>query len=84
MGFSSRIYPKSTASQEQPTCQVLALTLGPLDLDLLGLVVNLNEVKLNITATRGGGVLGDLFCQLADNNGASQDGTAEPQPAARS
>ncbi len=77
MGFSTRVYPKATATQEQSTCQVLQLTLGPLDLDLLGLVVNLNQVKLNITATRGAGVLGDLFCQLADNNDA---GGEEPPP----
>ena len=79
VGFGAAVYPKSTTSQAQQTCQVLELTLGPLDLDLLGLVVNLNEVKLNITATRGAGVLGDLFCQLADNNNA---GTEQP-PAQR-
>lgn len=48
------------------TCKVLELTLGPLNVDLLGLVVDLNKVHLTITATRGGGVLGDLFCGLAD------------------
>jgi hypothetical protein len=32
------------------------------------LVVDLQKVHLNITATRGGGALGDLFCQLADNS----------------
>jgi hypothetical protein len=79
MGFSTRVYPQATASQEQQTCQVLQLTLGPLDLDLLGLVVNLNQVKLNITATRGAGVLGDLFCQLADNNAGGEQQAAEPQ-----
>lgn len=52
------------AQQGQPTCDVLELTLGPLDLDLLGLVVELNKVHLTITATPGGGVLGDLFCGL--------------------
>jgi hypothetical protein len=56
--------PKATTSQAQTTCQVLNLVLGPLDLDLLGLIVQLNKVKLDITATRGGGVLGDLFCEL--------------------
>jgi hypothetical protein len=42
-------------------CQVLHLILGPLHLDLLGLIVDLNEVALDIFAipstTRG-----DLFC----------------------
>ena len=45
--------------------------LGPLDLNLLRLVVELygparnQPVTLTITATRGGGVLGDLFCGLS-------------------
>jgi hypothetical protein len=47
---------------------VLTLVLGPLNLNLLGLIVDLNKVNLTITATRGQGALGDLFCQLADNN----------------
>jgi hypothetical protein len=50
------------------TCPVLDLILGPLNLQLLGLVVNLNQVHLTITATRGAGVLGDLFCTLADQS----------------
>src|SRR3954454_3045300 len=57
-----------TAAQASGMCQVLNLILGPLHLDLLGLVVDLNKVNLNITATRGQGQLGDTFCQLADNN----------------
>jgi hypothetical protein len=58
------------AAQAPQTCQVLNLTLGPLDLNLLGLVVQLygpsrnQPVTLTITATQGGGVLGDLFCSL--------------------
>lgn len=67
MRFTARLTPQATASQAPAaTCQVLDLVLGPLDLDLLGLVVDLNRVHLNVTATRGGGVLGDLFCSLAD------------------
>ena len=60
----------ASAAQAPQTCQVLNLTLGPLDLNLLGLVVQLygpsrnQPVTLTITATRGGGVLGDLFCSL--------------------
>lgn len=48
------------------TCQVLSLTLGPLHLDLLGLVVDLNQVNLNITAQSGSGqLLGNLLCSVA-------------------
>ena len=54
------------------SCQVLDLTLGPLHLDLLGLVVDLNQVHLTITAQQGSGnLLGNLLCQVAgllDNN----------------
>jgi len=56
-------------------CQVLDLTLGPLNLDLLGLVVNLNQVHLNITAQPGpGSLLGNLLCgvtHLLDNGNGS-------------
>jgi hypothetical protein len=57
------------ASQQPGTCRVLDLTLGPLDLNLLGLRVQLNQVHLQITAIRsgfpGGGLLGDLLCGLS-------------------
>ena len=52
-------------SVQPPACNVLNLTLGPLDLNLLGLRVQLNQVVLNITAIPGGGLLGDLLCGLA-------------------
>jgi hypothetical protein len=45
-------------------CEVLALVLGPLHLDLLGLIVDLNKIQLHITANPVG-TLGTLFCQLA-------------------
>jgi hypothetical protein len=49
------------------TCQILDLRLGPLDLNLLGLVVHLDEVHLNITAQSGpGNLLGNLLCGLAN------------------
>ena len=48
------------------SCQVLDLVLGPLHLDLLGLVVDLNQVHLNITAVPGpGNLLGNLLCAVA-------------------
>jgi hypothetical protein len=45
-------------------CQVLDLVLGPLHLNLLGLIVDLNQVHLQITADPAGGVLGSLLCSL--------------------
>jgi hypothetical protein len=48
------------------TCDILNLILGPLHLNLLGLVVDLNQVVLNITAQSGGGqLLGNLLCAVA-------------------
>jgi len=46
-------------------CSVLDLTLGPLDLNLLGLMVHLDQVHLTITADSNGGILGSLLCSLA-------------------
>ena len=48
------------------TCEILDLELGPLDLDLLGLMVHLDPINLEITAQQGGGLLGDLLCSIAD------------------
>jgi hypothetical protein len=54
------------------TCSILDLTLGPLHLNLLGLVVDLNQVHLQITAQSGSGqLLGNLLCavsHLLDSN----------------
>jgi len=59
------------------TCTVLDLSLGPVELNLLGLEVILDNcnggpVTVTITAIPGGGLLGDLLCSLANllNNGA--------------
>jgi hypothetical protein len=65
MHFTAFLTPKATAAQAGATCPVLDLVLGPLHLDLLGLVVDLNQVHLTVTATQGVGILGNLFCSLA-------------------
>ena len=54
------------AQSAQLVCRVLTLTLGPLDLNVLGLRVQLNQVNLRITAIPGGGLLGDLLCGLSN------------------
>jgi hypothetical protein len=62
------------AFSAQAVCDILHLVLGPLDLNLLGLRVQLNQVVLDITAESGpGNLLGNLLCAvvgLLDNNGA--------------
>jgi hypothetical protein len=45
-------------------CEILNLVLGPLDLNLLGLRIELNQVILAITAIPGA-LLGDLLCSIS-------------------
>jgi hypothetical protein len=56
------------------TCPILHLDLGPLDLNLLGLVVHLDEVVLDLSAEAApGNLLGNLLCavtHLLDGGGA--------------
>lgn len=63
--------PVNTAGQN--SCNILNLQLGPLDLDLLGLRVQLSQIDLDITAEPGSGkLLGNLLCEVAkllDGNG---------------
>lgn len=49
----------------QAICPILNLVLGPLDLNLLGLIIHLDQVVLDITADSGGGLLGSLLCAIA-------------------
>ena len=56
------------------TCDILNLVLGPLDLNLLGLHVALNQVNLLVEAIPGAGnLLGNLLCSVANllNGGLS-------------
>src|SRR5688572_4369306 len=48
------------------SCDILNLVLGPLDLNILGLEVHLNQVVLDIVAVTGAGnLLGNLLCAVA-------------------
>lgn len=48
-------------------CDILNLVLGPLHLNVLGLVVDLNQVVLAITAVGGlGNLLGNLLCGVTN------------------
>jgi hypothetical protein len=63
-----RLGVQAHAAQATPpaaTCSILDLVLGPLHLDLLGLVVDLNRVHLTITGNPAGGVLGRLLCGVS-------------------
>jgi hypothetical protein len=55
----------TNAANAPLSCGILNLTLGPLNLNLLGLVVTLNQVHLTITAVPGpGNLLGNLLCAV--------------------
>jgi hypothetical protein len=55
------------AAVGETTCGILHLDLGPLNLDLLGLRVDLSRVVLDITAESGAGnLLGNLLCGVAN------------------
>jgi hypothetical protein len=55
------------AAVTQATCDILHLDLGPLNLDLLGLQINLSQIVLDITAQAGAGnLLGNLLCAVAN------------------
>ena len=62
-----------TLAPNQPpgVCPVLDLRLGPINLDLLGLVVQTSPICLVLTGFPNGGLLGQLLCGLANalNNG---------------
>jgi hypothetical protein len=75
--FQVQVAPK--LSQVGEICQILDLTLGPLDLNVLGLMIHLDPIHLRITAERGAGILGDLLCGLA---GGSPAGLPPPARAA--
>jgi hypothetical protein len=69
--------PASLAHAQPQTCQVLKLVLGPLHLDLLGLVVDLygathtSPVVVTINAQPSKGLLGQLLCGIAGGSGIS-------------
>ena len=71
----------AAASQLPPvpnSCQILNLVLGPINLNLLGLVVRTNQINLRIDAQRGAGnLLGNLLCAIT---GALDPGTLANSP----
>jgi hypothetical protein len=60
-------FPTGSADvRAQATCNILDLTLGPIHLDLLGLVLDTNQIHIQLTANTAGGLLGDLLCGIAN------------------
>jgi len=62
------VVPVAVSSSELHTraiCQVLNLELGPIHLNLLGLMLDTNRIRINLTADSQGGLLGSILCALA-------------------
>jgi hypothetical protein len=88
-GFQVPIAPASASTPQTQAlppvpggvCTVLDLPIGPLDLNLLGLLVHLDRTELRVTADPNGGILGSLLCSLA--GGPNAAATATPVVPAR-
>ena len=50
--------------QSQVICEILNLVLGPINLNLLGLRLQTNTIRIRLTADSTGGLLGSLLCGL--------------------
>jgi hypothetical protein len=68
--FSAPIDVTASPNPSDP-CPILDLRLGPINLNLLGLVVQTSPICLTITGFSNGGLLGQLLCGLSNalNNG---------------
>jgi hypothetical protein len=78
LATSTKLPARAAQTPPQPkSCQVLNLVLGPLHLDLLGLVVDLygkthsDPVIVMINAQPDKGLLGQLLCGLAGGGGVT-------------
>jgi len=63
--FEAPITLLPTGDMSEDGCPILDLALGPIHLDVLGLVVDTSPICLTITAFHGGGLLGDLLCGIS-------------------
>ncbi|ROR92502.1 hypothetical protein [Nocardioides aurantiacus] len=65
-GQSAPLAAAAPTAAAPGSCDILNLDLGPLNLDILGLQVNLQRVVLDIVAQSGAGnLLGNLLCAVA-------------------
>ena len=65
--FTKASYTPPAAPAQALSCQILRLSIGAINLDLLGLTVSLNPVLLVISAVPGAGnLLGNLLCAIVN------------------
>lgn len=62
----------------EEVCQILKLDIGAIDLNLLGLRVQVAPIHILVTANPAQGILGDLLCAIANlfNGGVDLAGVA--------
>lgn len=64
MTYPLKVCRKIVANAD--ACEILHLELGPIDLNLLGLVVHVDQIVVDISAQPGpGNLLGNLLCAIA-------------------
>lgn len=70
-GSATLVYraEQSRLTPQQAVCDILFLDIGPMYLNVL---VDISEIEIDINAIQNGGLLGDLLCSLAN---ALQNGT---------
>jgi hypothetical protein len=75
----------ASAAQLPPipgACEILNLRLGPITLDLLGLVVRTNRINVRIDAVPGpGNLLGNLLCAITGLLDPQATGASQQAPA---
>jgi len=64
----------AAAPDDHEVCNILNLELQSTTLNLLGLQVKTSDICLDVTATEGEGILGDLLCGLAGGDGINLGG----------
>jgi hypothetical protein len=79
-GTSQPLTSDFTAPVQDPngSCTILNLTIGPINVDLLGLVIQTNTIHLTITAQQGpGNLLGNLLCAVTNLLNGTTSGTLQ-------
>jgi hypothetical protein len=69
--------PNAPQAAQVDECHVVHLILGPVHLDLLGLVADLNKIVVDVNAIPGT-LLGDIFCLLSSDPPPTPTPTATP------
>ena len=82
LAAANAVYPNSSqavtmAAAAAPSCPVLNLVLGPLNLNLLGLNVSLNQVVLNVAAIRAGERITEIIMRCLECSKPKWRGSVE-------